>query len=60
MAVIAQASTHDLDALRCALTEDMFGYLRETQGLGKGDHRRLNTQRASWVAAIDAEVDRQH
>lgn len=59
VSVIAEASTHDLSDLRSKLTDEMFGYLRETAGLTKNDLRRLNTQRSSWVTAIDAELDRQ-
>jgi hypothetical protein len=37
----------------------MFGYLRETEKLTKGDLRRLRSAEAGWVSAIDAEIDRQ-
>ncbi len=59
VAVIAEASTHDLVDLRGMLTVEMFGYLRETEKLAKSDLRRLRSAEAGWVSAIDAELDRQ-
>lgn len=51
--VVGQASLHPLGELRADLTDTLFGYLNETEGLTKGDRQQLGRDRREWVSAID-------